>query len=264
MGELGRFPFGQPVRKVEQSDRTPKRVFHLGVYASAVHAQWVGPDEKTRVRALAVASEPRIFWKGDEAEAEAILAEISIPSALGRLIPAQPTYNGPSGRALDKKILAPLNLSREDVWLCDMVPHSCLNSKQLKAIQRAYEPFVADFRLPKVTVPMVSNRYTDESRRAEILAELNASQAKTLILLGDKPIQWFLKYFDQRWKRLADFLEAGPYGTSHEAQVGEKHMKVLPLAHPRQIDQLGRSSRRWYKQHQDWINDPARRARALG
>ena len=38
------FPFGQPVRRVEQQDRAPKRVFVLGVYASAVHARWIDVD----------------------------------------------------------------------------------------------------------------------------------------------------------------------------------------------------------------------------
>jgi hypothetical protein len=50
--ELGTFPFGQPVRKVEQMDRSSKKVFVLGVYASAVHAKWIGSDGKEKVRAL--------------------------------------------------------------------------------------------------------------------------------------------------------------------------------------------------------------------
>ena len=64
---IGRFPFGEKVRKVAQEDRTPKEVFVLGVYASAVHARWVDADGKTVVKALAVASEPYIFWRGEGA-----------------------------------------------------------------------------------------------------------------------------------------------------------------------------------------------------
>jgi len=37
---IGIFPFGEKVREVEQKDRSPKQVFILGVYASAVHAKW--------------------------------------------------------------------------------------------------------------------------------------------------------------------------------------------------------------------------------
>lgn len=33
------YPFGEEVHKVVQQDRSPKKVFVLGVYASAVHAR---------------------------------------------------------------------------------------------------------------------------------------------------------------------------------------------------------------------------------
>ena len=52
------FPFGQPLHEVQQTDRRPKKVFVLGVYASAVHARWIGPEGRDVVKALAVASEP--------------------------------------------------------------------------------------------------------------------------------------------------------------------------------------------------------------
>lgn len=34
------YPFGEEVHCLAQQDRTPKKVFVLGVYASAVHARW--------------------------------------------------------------------------------------------------------------------------------------------------------------------------------------------------------------------------------
>ena len=52
------FPFGSVLKKVEQQDKSPKKVFVLGVYASAVHAKWIGADGTVNVQALAVASEP--------------------------------------------------------------------------------------------------------------------------------------------------------------------------------------------------------------
>ena len=132
MTMIGTFPFGQPVHPVIQQDHTPKKVFVLGVYASAVHAEWIGTDGERRVNALAVASEPYIFWRGDNAEE--IIANINIPTALGKLIPAAKNLNGPSGNALDDLFLSPLGITRDDAWLCDLVPHSCLNQKQKKAI----------------------------------------------------------------------------------------------------------------------------------
>jgi len=62
------FPFGTPVCILRQEDRSGKKVFVLGVYASAVHEKWIGHDLKVRVHALAVASEPEIFWIGDGIE----------------------------------------------------------------------------------------------------------------------------------------------------------------------------------------------------
>src|SRR4051794_26082632 len=117
-----RFPFGQPLRAVAQEDCRPKRVFVLGVYASAVHARWVGPDGKELVKALAVASEPSIFWRRENAEE--VIRRIDVKGA-GELRPADQRFNGPSGRTLDEQILAPLGLGREQAWLCDLVPLSC-------------------------------------------------------------------------------------------------------------------------------------------
>ena len=252
MTSTGIFPFGQPVREVVQTDRTPKRVFILGVYASAVHARWVGIDNRTKVQALAVASEPYIFWRGENAED--IIQQINLPPELGKLIPADKQFNGPSGIALDERILKPLGLTRADVWLCDLVPHSCVNQAQKKAIEREYSEIAEQHGLPMPSVPDVPSELADEKRRSAICGEIEESGANTLILLGDKPIQWFLKYFDPRWKRLSDFT---PYGQLHSVQIAGKPLEVLPLAHPRQIAKLGKSSRKWYECHENWVNKDA-------
>lgn len=188
------FPFGQPLHDVVQRDRGPKDVFVLGVYASAVHARWVGTDGKDVVRALAVASEPEIFWRGDGAEE--IVANVTIPLELGRLTPASAKLNGPSGRALDELFLKPLGFTRHQTWLCDLVPHSCMNPAQRRAVERAYLPHVERYGLPSPSLPDVPTVLADDRRREEIAAELNASQARLLVLLGDQPIRWFLKAFD--------------------------------------------------------------------
>ncbi len=53
-----RFPFGQPVKDVVQKDRSPKKVFVLGVYASAVHAKWLDAKDKLLVRAIRASAKP--------------------------------------------------------------------------------------------------------------------------------------------------------------------------------------------------------------
>jgi len=251
MKKIGTFPFGQPVQEVVQADHTPKNVFILGVYASAVHARWISVREKTVVNALAVASEPYIFWRGDDTEE--IIQQITIPKELGRLVPAKQEFNGPSGIALDDLILNPLGLERKQAWLCDLVPHSCVNPSQRRAIEREYIPIAKEYNLAQHTVPSVPTQLTNEIRREEILDELIVSGARVLILLGDKPIQWFLSSFTDRWKRLSDFGRDGQsYGQLHYAQIAGKEMKVLPLAHPRQIAKLGQSSADWYECHETW------------
>jgi hypothetical protein len=256
MTSIGTFPFGQQVQEVVQTDRTPKDVFVLGVYASAVHARWINKDKKTVVNALAVASEPYIFWRGENPET--IIEQISIPKELGRLIQANQELNGPSGKALDDLILNPLGLERQKSWCCDLVPYSCVNLSQGKAIERAYMPIVREYGIAKPTVPTLPNPLIDENRRKEIKDEILESEAKLLILLGDLPILWFLSYFDNRYKKLLDFgRDIQSYGQLHNSYIGNKEIKVLPLAHPRQIAKLGQSSAAWYDIHKTWFEKSA-------
>lgn len=249
------FPFGSELKKVEQKDKTSKNVFVLGVYASAVHAKWVGPDGKRKVTALAVASEPEIFWRGDNAEE--IISAIKIPGELGRLeVPANPDLNGPSGRALDELFLSPLGYSRNEAWLCDLLPYSRVNEKQRAAIDKHYTPdIIRKYGLPPATIPDFDKSELDNApRRAEILAELEASGASKIILLGDLPIRWFLSYHDSRYTRLAQFgQDDTSYGQEHEVRVNGRDYRVIPLCHPRQAGRLGTSSTKWGKLHESWI-----------
>lgn len=256
MASLNIFPFGEPVHNIIQTDRAPKRVFILGVYASAVHAHWIGENQKSIVTALAVASEPYIFWRGENAES--IIRNIPIPRQLGTLVPAQRQFNGPSGIALDDLILKPLALTRSDTWLCDLIPHSCMNSSQHEAIKREYLPVAQEFDLPLPTVPPVPKVLATKERRESILSEIHESKANVLILLGDKPIQWFLSHYDPRWHSLKNFgCKNLLYGRLHSAKIDGKIYHILPLAHPRQIAKLGQSSHYWYQEHETWINQIA-------
>lgn len=247
----GTFPFGAPLHRLVQQDRSPKRIFVLGVYASAVHARWIGPDGKERVKALAVASEPTIIWDGTHA-AE-IVAALSIPPAAGRLLPAAAEFNGPSGRSLDWAYLKPLGLTRADAWLCDLVPHTCRNPSQAAAIAREYEPEQARLSLPRVDLPVVPARLSSEMRREEVLAEVEESQAQVIILLGDQPIRWWLRSYAPKWRALADFGETlETYGRLRPVEIEGRRYQVLPLVHPRQADGLGTHDAGWRALHLAW------------
>ena len=78
------FPFGQTLHPVVQADLSPKKAFVLGVYASAVHARWIDKQGNQLVAALAVDSEPEIFWTGHDAQAQR--DKINMPEEAGILV----------------------------------------------------------------------------------------------------------------------------------------------------------------------------------
>lgn len=247
-----RFPFGEQLHRLAQEDRTPKKVFVLGVYASAVHARWKRNGE-TVCPALAVASEPRIFWDGNVNEAREIIGRIKIPAELGTLTPAGKNLNGPSAKVLDEHILAPLGFRRKDAWLCDLLPESRINSGQKKAIERCYNKYIGQYGLKPVTVPDRKSKFCDARRAAEILEELKESDARLLVLLGDIPIKQFLKRVaDIPYSSLQEYVDLFGYGNPTDVTIQGKIIKVLPLAHPRQIGALGTHSEKWYQMHQKW------------
>lgn len=253
MTPVGCFPFGEPVRRLTQVDRRPKNLFVLGVYASAVHAQWVDANGKQLVAALAVASEPYIFWRGERAND--VISQLQVPPEAGALKPAASRFNGPSGLALDEQILSPLDRSREQAWLADLVPHSCVNAQQLAAIEREYLPRARELGLPLPTTPHVPSPLADYARQDEIANELAESKSEVLVLLGDEPIRWFSRRWYNKASCLADFGEDEcSYGRLHEANIAGRHVQLLPLAHPRQIARLGLHSPKWFALHAHWIS----------
>ena len=248
------FPFGQKLKPLVQEDRTPKKVFVLGVYASAVHARWK-KDGQVICQALAVASEPRIFWDGNIDEAKRIIGNVNIPPELGTLEPAGKQLNGPSAKVLDDNILAPLGFNRGDAWLCDCLPETRINSSQAKVIKDRYNPLMEKYGLNPVTIPNRPTNFCDEKRAEEITAELMESGAEMLILLGDIPIAQYLKRVaDIPYSTLGEYVSLYGYGNATEAVINDKRIKVLPLAHPRQIGALGAHSERWCIAHREWEN----------
>lgn len=249
------FPFGQRLNKVQQTDKTPKKAFILGVYASAVHAKWVDKNGKQKVTALAVASEPDIFWTGKDAEK--IISAIKIPEELGKLlVPTDKNLNGPSGVVLDKKILEPLGLDRTSSWLCDLLPESRVNEQQRQAIDKHYTAeIIRKFKLPHATIPNFDKaELNSKQRREEILQELETSQADTLILLGDLPLYWFLRFHDKRFSKLSQFGKTPEtYGRPIEIKINNKIYSVIPLCHPRQSGRLGNSNAKWGELHDNWL-----------
>jgi hypothetical protein len=249
---IGTFPFGQPVRKVCQTDRTKKIVFVLGVYASAVYARWIDEQKSTIIRALAVDSEPEIFWNGEGADE--IIKNIEIRPEVGRLVPAASSLKGPSGKALDNCFLKPLGFKdRSDVWLCDLIPYSCQNPRQNYALAREYDPKIKSLGLPMYQWPKVPDQLADEKRINEILEEFDTASPELLITLGDQPLKWFASRYGSQ-ARLTYYGDTqGSYGRLHDFTVEGRKIKLLPLVHPRQAGALGNHSKKWFDLHDHWM-----------
>lgn len=249
------FPFGMPIVPVRQRDTSPKRIFVLGVYASAVHARWVAADGKTIINALAVASEPEIFWRGNDAGA--IIEQIPVPPGAGRLIAAGATLNGPSGVTLDSMFLEPLGITRQDAWMCDLLPESRCNPRQRAAIEREYDPRRETLGLPPYNFPAVPSTLASATRRLEIEGEILSARPEVLVTLGDQPLKWFAKHYGSR-PALSLYGEAPEsYGRLHDLEIGGRALKLLPLVHPRQAGRLGSHSAVWSTLHAHWVDHVA-------
>ena len=246
------FPFGQKLKRVEQQDRTSKEIFVLGVYASAVHAKWIC-DGAIISQALAVASEPYIFWDGNVDEASQIINSIEIPKELGKLVPANKNLNGPSAKILEENILKPLGINRNMAWLCDLLPESRINPNQHKVICEKYNPLIKKYNLNEVTVPLVERNFCDDDRRKEITDEIKESKARRLVLLGDIPIKQYLKYVSNiDYGSLREYTEKYGYGIPCTTVIDDIEIEVIPISHPRQIGGLGSSNQFWFEEHKRW------------
>ncbi|HPR39966.1 MAG TPA: hypothetical protein PKY19_02850 [Oscillospiraceae bacterium] len=249
------FPFGAPVRRVEQEDRSPKKVFVLGVYASAVHARWKR-EGKTVCPGLAVAGEPRVFWDGNETEARQIIGEIILPPGAGELSLPGKRENGPSGRALLPLYLEPLGYRMEEAWLANLLPEPCIGPSQLKAVRPYYESLAAALNLPPITAPIENGRFCDERRAEELREEILLSGADTILPMGDVPIRQFLYPFcGFPCRRLAEYTERYGYGTPCTVLIGGKTLKVWPVAHPTLLGSMGKADPLWQARHALWMEE---------
>ena len=246
------YPFGEVVKPLKQEDRSPKKVFVLGVYASAVHARWI-KDGEVIIEALPVADEPRLFWDGNEAEAKEIIGRIQIPEALGALEPCGSRVNGPAAKVLEENILEPLGFTRDDAWLCDCLPEARLFPTEYKEIYDKYNPLIREYDLNDVTIRKRPVVFCDKYRAEEIVDELMESEAELLILLGDITIGQFLnKVARVPYKSLQDYDEEVGYGVRTEVTIRGKQIEILPLAHPRQIGVFGAYHEIWHRKHTEW------------
>jgi hypothetical protein len=128
-----------------------------------------------------------------------------------------------------------------------------MNAGQKAAVEREYKPLMDEYDLPKPSLLPAPKGGPGRDRQEEIWEEVLESQAEILILLGDKPIEWFLPSFVDGYRRLSDFgRNTESYGRLHEVKIRGQALSILPVVHPRQASRLGASSAKWSNLHLTW------------
>ena len=221
-------------------------IFVVGVYASAVHAAWHGPDGKQLCQALAVAPEPWSFWDGSDAGERISDLAAWLPSGAGKLVPARSQFNGSSGRALKELYLEPLGNPR--AWLTDLHPVYYLSPGNAAALDRHYRPMARKLGLPPAELPARPPQVRPSRERLEELEqEFLQSGAELILTLGNEPIP---ALFDGQPSRLS----REDYGRIIQRKLlGKYPVQAIHLVHPLQAARLGTSSSAWGTNHANWI-----------
>ena len=230
---------------------------HQPLYLSALHVRLTAPEGYDGARALAVAPEPWPFWDGeDQDERVARWSEdVGWREDWGQVIPAG-RLNGSSGVLVGQRVLEPLDLTFDDVWLTDAVPFFFVHrgvGRQGDAMSKRYDPFAAAVGLPPHALPdrptprrLVELAVTEE--RARLEKELQTADAPLVITLGNEALAVADALLDAD---LPNQLSPDhSYGTRLPARLGGQRLEVLPLVHP------GQRGAPWTAAHDTWIERP--------
>jgi hypothetical protein len=169
----------------------------LGVYPSALHIRWTAPAGYTGVRALAVAPEPWPFWDGTDQDWRVAQwkADVQWRAEWGEAASAG-RVNGSSGQLVRDRVLEPLGLTLDEVWLTDALPFFFVHrgaGTQGAAMSERYDPFASTAGLPLHDLPdrpsaqrLVEMAVTEEADR--LRDELRQAAVPLLITLGNEAL----------------------------------------------------------------------------
>lgn len=250
----GVFPFGLVSGRCAPREAAPAEALVLGVYPSALHVRWTPPPGHEGVRALAVAPEPWPFWDGnDQAERVAAWRDlVGWESDWGSADPAG-RVNGSSGLAVRQRILEPLRLTFDDVWLTDALPFFHVHrgrGTQGAAMSERYDRFASARGLPLHDLPdrptptaLVTRAIAEEAQR--LRDELRESRATLVITLGNEALAVAAAVVSGILP--ASLSPLAGYGQCVEAIVDGRQIDVLPLVHPGQRGAI------WAEAHNRWM-----------
>lgn len=276
-----RFPFGStPTSRPPRRPAGACRLFVLGVYPSALHVRWTPPLwaldrddlELSRVKALAVADEPTVFWDASEPDADKAVAawrdEVGFRTGEGRddWGRVEASANGTSGRWVVSNVLLPLGADREDTWFTDAVDHyfvkpgTATARGQLDVID-LYNRFAAasssDLLPAELPVRPSQDALVALARRQHadrLRAEVAEASPRLIVTLGDEARRALLALADHAEgpptqplssRSLAE--ESTRYGEAGSVTVSGTTYGWHALVHP------GQRSTWWRTLHLDWI-----------
>lgn len=245
------YPFGRPITPREPSATSPRRLFVLGAYPSALHVEWIPPKPWKRITAIPIDDEPSPFWDGadHEARVDAWKAHVGFDPAWGSIQSIQ-RFNGPSGAWVRDNVLEPLEADTSGAWITDCLDTYRGSIGVTRRLSDTYGPFATALGLPAASLPphpgeteIVQEALTHHTAR--LRAELGTARPELVVTLGNAALRVLGAIVDIEGRSAPSKLRVEEYGKEIGIRVAGRSMRWLPLAHPA-------APKRWQEVHEGW------------
>lgn len=243
------YPFGRPVCPRPPSASTPRPLFVLGAYPSALHVEW-RPAVGKLVRAIPIDDEPHPFWNGVDAN-ERVAAWLDwlqpSPSKHGTFS-VPPRLNGPSGSWVDDNVLRPLGYERDEACITD-----CLDTYRMSVgVEARIRDTYATSTLPSCR--LASHPSEDDivrealtHHRERLLDELERCRPEIVATLGNAAARVFASIVGLPQSKLSVI----DYGESRPVALRDRTITWHPLAHPAAPKVYQEAHIKWVATHKE-------------
>lgn len=256
------FLFGKSVLPVAPSATGRRRGFLLGAYPSALHVRWTHPELERAIVAIAVDNEPMPFWTGtDEEDRIAIWKEsINWLENWGTVSPCG-RFNGSSGVWVRDRVLCPLRISAQDIWMTDSLDtYFESDGARERIAQNSLKNLLAKYSIPPPNIERhpsegeIVTRASAEHQRKRLAEKLTEACPQIVITLGNAALKVIVGQLEGDGVGLPTNLATAdrPYGSRYEVASSRfGNLSVIPLAHSGAPD-------KFQKLHDMWIEEQAR------